>query len=301
MPRPLTNTARSVNCGPGTSVQKLLSPSPAVRIASCLAQGTSVCTQVVSPLEKKEDKVGEACKESQVLHGQHILNHENSISQMTTELSWKDVINALSLANMVLGLFSIFCSFSRKSHCASWMLLISFLLDMAVGTMTRHLNICHKMGLELNDFAVFTTFGLASALLLGVDGPLNGFLAVIYVLTTSFRLCFYSTGGGPSVYKGLPCPYASCVLASTCLLTKGNTFILCCMASLMILFMIDQSCYPHDEVLESENWKKVVYMGGIIMLFLSPFSLTAFYCLIWSLSYIFFPDALWGRGACIKL
>lgn len=35
---------------------------------------------------------------------------------------------------------------SRKSHCASWMLLISFLLDMAVGTMIRHLNICHKLG-----------------------------------------------------------------------------------------------------------------------------------------------------------
>ncbi|XP_040612725.1 transmembrane protein 269 isoform X3 [Mesocricetus auratus] len=197
--------------------------------------------------------------------GQRILSHEHSVSQMT-ELSWKDVINALSLANMVLGLFSIFCSFSRKSHCASWMLLISFLLDMAIGTMTRYLNICHKLaGLELNDFAVFTTFGLASALLLGVDGPLNGFLAVIYVLTTSFRLCFYSTGGGPSAYKGLPCPYASCVLASTCLLTKGNTFILCCMASLMILFMIDQSCYPHDEILESENWKKVVYMGGKVI------------------------------------
>ncbi|CAO2588777.1 Transmembrane protein 269 [Lemmus lemmus] len=227
--------------------------------------------------------------------GQRNLSHEQ------TEPSWKDVINALSLANMVLGLFSIFCSFSRKSHCASWMLLISFLLDMAVGTMIRHLNICQKLGLELNDFAVFTTFGLASALLLGVDGPLNGFLAVIYVLTTSFRLCFYSTEGGPSAYKGLPCPYASCVLASTCLLTKGNTFILCCMASLMILFMIDQSCYPHDEILESENWKKVVYMGGVVMLFFSPFSLIALYCLIWSLSYIFFPDALWGRGVCIKV
>lgn len=35
---------------------------------------------------------------------------------------------------------------SRKPHCASWMLLISFLLDMAIGTMTRHLNICHKLG-----------------------------------------------------------------------------------------------------------------------------------------------------------
>uniref|UniRef100_A0A8C5K6K4 Transmembrane protein 269 n=1 Tax=Jaculus jaculus TaxID=51337 RepID=A0A8C5K6K4_JACJA len=202
---------------------------------------------------------------------------------------------------MVLGLFSIFCSVSRKSHCASWMLLISFLLDMAVGTMTRHLNICCKLGTDLNDFAVFTTFGLASALLLGVDGPLNGFLAIIYVLTTSFRLCFCSAAGGPFSYKGLPCPYASCVLASTSLLTKGNTFILCCMASLMILFMIDQSNYPHDEILESENWKKMVYMGGVIMLFFSPFSLTAFYCLIWSLSYIFFPDVLWGKAACLKL
>uniref|UniRef100_A0A8C6QBY1 Transmembrane protein 269 n=1 Tax=Nannospalax galili TaxID=1026970 RepID=A0A8C6QBY1_NANGA len=227
-------------------------------------------------------------------------NDDQNISQ-TTEFSWKDVINALSLANMVLGLFSIFCSFSRKSHCASWILLVSFLLDMAVGAMNRHLNICHKLGSELNDFAVFTTFGLASALLLGVDGALNGFLAIIYVLTTSFRLCFYSVAGGSLTFKGLPCSYASCVLASTSLLTRGNTFILCCMASLMILFMIDQSCYPQDEILESENWKKVVYMGGIFMLFFSPFSITAFYCLMWSLSYIFFPDALWGKAVCSKI
>ncbi|KAL2772740.1 transmembrane protein 269 [Daubentonia madagascariensis] len=201
---------------------------------------------------------------------------------------------------MVLGLLSIFCSFSRKSRCASWMLLVSFLLNMAVRAMTRHLNICSKSGAELNDFAVFTTFGLASALLLGVDGLLNGFLTIIYVSAASLRLCFYSTGV-PFAYKGLPCSYASCVLASTSLLTKGNSFILCCMASLMILFMMDQSYYPHDEILESENWKKVVYMGGIIMLFFSPLSLTAFYCLLWSLSYIFFPDALWGKAACLRL
>uniref|UniRef100_H0W857 Transmembrane protein 269 n=1 Tax=Cavia porcellus TaxID=10141 RepID=H0W857_CAVPO len=228
------------------------------------------------------------------------LSHDQSHLKKN-EFSWKDVANSLSLANIVLGLFSIFCSFSRKSHCASWMLLMSFLLDMVIRTITRQLNIYCKSGAELNDFAVFTTFGLASALLLGVDGPLNGFLAIIYVLTTSFRLCFYSSAGVPFSYKGLPCPYASCVLASISLLTKGNTFILCCMASLMILFMVDQSYYPRDDVLESENWKKVVYVGGVVMLFFSPFSLTAFYCLVWSLSYIFFPDALWGGAACLKL
>uniref|UniRef100_A0A8C0JM51 Transmembrane protein 269 n=1 Tax=Canis lupus dingo TaxID=286419 RepID=A0A8C0JM51_CANLU len=226
------------------------------------------------------------------------LTNNQSHPQMN-EFSWKDVTNALSLANMVLGLFSIFCSFC-KCHCASWMLLISFLLDTVVGAITRHLSLCCKSGVELNDFTVFTTFGLASALLLGVDGPLNGFLAIIYVLAATFRLCFYSTGA-QLTYKGLPCRYASCVLASTSLLTKGNTFILSCMASLMILFMMDQSYYPHDEILESENWKKLVYLGGIFMLLLSPFSLTAFYCLLWSLSYIFFPDALWGKAACLRL
>ncbi|KAM8791766.1 transmembrane protein 269 [Rhynchonycteris naso] len=215
------------------------------------------------------------------------------------DFSGKDVVNALSLANMILGLFSIFCTFCKKSHCASWMLLISFLLDIVVRTMARHLNICCKSGADLNDFAVFTTFGLASALLLGVEGLLNGFLVIIYVLATAFRLCFYSTGVS-FTYKGLPCSYATCVLASTSILTKGNTLILSCMASLMILFMLDQSHYPHDEILESENWKKMVYLGGTIMLLLSPFSLTAFYCLMWSLSYIFFPDALWGKTQYLR-
>uniref|UniRef100_A0A2K5HC32 Transmembrane protein 269 n=2 Tax=Colobus angolensis palliatus TaxID=336983 RepID=A0A2K5HC32_COLAP len=200
---------------------------------------------------------------------------------------------------MVLGLFSIIFNFSRKCHYASWMLLVSFLLDMAVRAMTSHINICSKWGAELNDFAVFTTFGLASALLLGVDGLLSGILAIIYVSAASFHLCFYSPGV-PSTYKGLPCPYASCILASTSLLTKGNRFILCCMASLMILFMMDQSYYPYDKILESENWKKMVYMGGVVMLFFSPLSLSAFYCLMWSLSYIFFPDALWGKAACLS-
>uniref|UniRef100_A0A8D2H5M9 Transmembrane protein 269 n=1 Tax=Urocitellus parryii TaxID=9999 RepID=A0A8D2H5M9_UROPR len=214
------------------------------------------------------------------------------------EFSWKDVTSALSLANMVLGLFSIFCSVSRKPQSASWTLLISFLLDMAIGAMNRQFNILCKSGAELNDFAVFTTFGLASALLLGADGPLNGFLAVLYVLTTSFRLCFYSSVS--LSYKGLPCPYASCVLASTSLLTKGNPFILGCMASLMMLFMVDQSYYPYDEILESDSWKKAVYVGGVFMVFFFPFSLTAFYCLMWSLSYIFFPDAVWSRAACFR-
>uniref|UniRef100_A0A3Q3IN07 Uncharacterized protein n=1 Tax=Monopterus albus TaxID=43700 RepID=A0A3Q3IN07_MONAL len=33
----------------------------------------------------------------------------------------------------------------------------------------------------------------------------------------------------------------------------------------MILFMISQTFYPHDRVLESQAWKKVVYAGGYLL------------------------------------
>lgn len=34
------------------------------------------------------------------------------------------------------------------------------------------------------------------------------------------------------------------------------------LAMAMIIFMIRQTIYPHDRVLESQAWKKVVYAGG---------------------------------------
>lgn len=64
------------------------------------------------------------------------------------------------------------------------------------------------------------------------------------------------------MYRGLPCPYASSLLTGTYLLTGGNLVVLRIVAMIMILFMVDQGFYPHDKVLESQLWKKMVYAGG---------------------------------------
>lgn len=64
------------------------------------------------------------------------------------------------------------------------------------------------------------------------------------------------------MYRGLPCPYASSLLTGTYILTGGNLVLLRMIALVMILFMVDQGFYPHDKVLESQPWKKVVYAGG---------------------------------------
>lgn len=76
------------------------------------------------------------------------------------------------------------------------------------------------------------------------------------------RLNVWHPAGIPFTYRGLPCPYASSLLAGTFLLTGGNITLLRVTAIIMILFMVDRGFYPHDKVLESQLWKKAVYAGG---------------------------------------
>ncbi|NXW90509.1 TM269 protein, partial [Alopecoenas beccarii] len=232
----------------------------------------------------------------------------------------KNAANGLSVANLVAGLSSVLCSLNRwgeiKSggkgaaglrrgfHAGSalprqyqyscWLLLVGFLLDLADGAVARRLDACSALGAKLDDFADFTTFGLATALLLQPRGVLDGLLAVAYALAVFARLCFFSSAGIPFTYRGLPCPYASSLLAGTFLLTGGDVTVLRVTAAVMGLFMLDRGSYPHDKVLESQLWKKVVYAGGVLTVLFSPAAVASVYCVAWSTSYIVFPFAVWS-------
>uniref|UniRef100_A0A8C4KAY0 TM269 protein n=1 Tax=Dromaius novaehollandiae TaxID=8790 RepID=A0A8C4KAY0_DRONO len=211
----------------------------------------------------------------------------------------KNAANALSVANLITGLSSVLCSLNGSTPARPWVS-GSAALARAGGSPTRHPARppgSHPpslpAGAKLDDFADFTSFGLATALLLRTRGVLDGLLAVAYVLAVFARLCFFSSGV-PFTYRGLPCPYASALLAGTYLLTGGHLTLLRVTATVMILFMVDQGFYPHDKVLESQLWKKVVYAGGVAAVLFSPSSVLSLYYLAWSTSYIFFPFAVWS-------
>ncbi|XP_069731078.1 chymotrypsin-like elastase family member 3B isoform X5 [Phaenicophaeus curvirostris] len=205
----------------------------------------------------------------------------------------KNAANGLSVANLVAGLSSILCSLNRQYQYSCWLLLVGFLLDLADGAVARRLNACSALGAKLDDFADFTTFGLATALLLQPQGVLAGLLVIAYVLAVFARLCFFSSGI-PFTYRGLPCPYASSLLAGTFLLVDGNIVVLGVTAGIMILFMLDRGFYPHDKVLESQRWKKLVYTGGVLAVLFLPSAVASVYCLAWATSYIVFPFAIWS-------
>ncbi|XP_016159011.1 PREDICTED: CDP-diacylglycerol--serine O-phosphatidyltransferase isoform X2 [Ficedula albicollis] len=193
----------------------------------------------------------------------------------------KNAANGLSVANLLAGLSSILCSVNRQYQYSCWLLLLGFLLDLADGAVARQLDACSALGAKLDDFADFTTFGLGTALLLQPQGVLGGLLTLAYVLAVFARLCFFS----------------SALLASTFLLTGGHVALLRVAAAAMILFMADCGLYPHDRVLESQLWKKLVYAGGVLAVLLAPMAVSAVYCLAWATSYIVFPFALWSCKA----
>ncbi|XP_053307902.1 transmembrane protein 269 isoform X2 [Spea bombifrons] len=221
------------------------------------------------------------------VHGRHLSHCQ------TLEFIRKNAANFLSLSNLIMGLTSLLCTLNGFRQSACWLLLIGFMLDLADGAVARQLNACSALGAKLDDFADFTSFGLATALLLHTDSVLDALLVIVYVLAVFTRLCFYSSGI-PFVYRGLPCPYASAILACASLLTSGHLVALRAIAVIMILFMADQGFYPHDKILESQLWKKVVFVGGVLIILCSFSPLACLYHLTWSVSYILFPNTLWS-------
>ncbi|XP_031650360.1 transmembrane protein 269 isoform X2 [Oncorhynchus kisutch] len=218
-------------------------------------------------------------------HTNKLFLSEQATGVQLKEFVRKNAANALSMANMLMGMASILCSLNGHQHAACWLVLIGYLLDLADGAVARRLDACSALD--------FTTFGIATSLLLRTHALMDNILCMCYVLSVIVRLCFFSSGI-PFMYRGLPCIYSSAILACLSLLTGGNMVILRVTAVAMILFMVNQGFYPHDRVLESQAWKKVVYAGGVVMVFCSSFPPACVYYLLWSVSYILFPTTLWS-------
>ncbi|CAB1336594.1 unnamed protein product, partial [Coregonus sp. 'balchen'] len=173
---------------------------------------------------------------------------EQATGVQLKEFVRKNAANALSMANMLMGMASILCSLNGHQHAACWLVLIGYLLDLADGAVARQLDACSALGAKLDDFADFTTFGIATSLLLRTHALMDNILCMCYVLSVFVRLCFFSSGI-PFMYRGLPCIYSSAILACLSLLTGGNMVILRVTAVAMILFMVNQGFYPHDREL----------------------------------------------------
>ena len=145
------------------------------------------------------------------------------------------VPNGVTCFSMVLGFASIRTSLTatepRAFVEAAWLILYTVLLDKADGFLARRLKATSSIGVQLDSFSDFVTFGLAPAALLVRAlptlapnalgrGPLSYVLlgvATAYALGAALRLAKFNVttaDDDPRFFRGLPSTSSGGLLAS---------------------------------------------------------------------------------------
>ena len=149
---------------------------------------------------------------------------------------WRYVVpNAITCTSLLLGLAAIVLSFQADHAGAAWLIVLCVLLDKADGTAARALKATSRIGLQLDSFSDFVTFGIAPACILfavmlhdpagagdvWASGAARwGLYALLagYVLCACIRLAKFNVlaeilpADGPKVFYGLPSTFSGGLL-----------------------------------------------------------------------------------------
>jgi len=141
------------------------------------------------------------------------------------------VPNAITLVSMMLGLIAAVTAFAGRPGDAAWLVVLCVLLDKLDGTAARLLHATSRIGLQLDSFSDFVTFGIAPGAIvfarLANDPAWSGevlqlvliALVATYVLSACIRLAKFNVlndilpDDGPKVFYGLPTTFAGGLFA----------------------------------------------------------------------------------------
>lgn len=145
--------------------------------------------------------------------------------------------NAITCASLVVGLLASVQALVHQNYLeAAWLVILSVLLDKLDGTAARALKATSAIGVQLDSFADFVTFGVApGALLYAVGSKMHASgtglwggeaggilipaLCAGYVVLACLRLAKFNVlaaiqpAGGPKVFYGLPSTFAGGLIA----------------------------------------------------------------------------------------
>jgi CDP-diacylglycerol--serine O-phosphatidyltransferase len=152
---------------------------------------------------------------------------------------WRFIVpNAITCGSLVVGLAAIAGAFVTADFAGSaWLVILAVLLDKLDGTVARLLRATSAIGMQLDSFADFVTFGIAPGALLFASGlharagggstlwageaglVLLAALSATYVVCTCLRLAKFNVlqdvlpADGPKVFYGMPSTFAGGLVA----------------------------------------------------------------------------------------
>jgi CDP-diacylglycerol--serine O-phosphatidyltransferase len=126
------------------------------------------------------------------------------------------------MGNMICGFLSVISSLEGSALTAAWLIVLGAFLDSLDGKVARLSKVTSRFGVELDSFADFLTFGVATAVLLYAFqfndmGRWGWMLSGVYVMCSGYRLARYNLLASHEEkrkFYGLPVPVASLLLVS---------------------------------------------------------------------------------------
>lgn len=152
---------------------------------------------------------------------------------------WRYVVpNAITCASLLVGLVAVGTAFVVGGYTdAAWLVVLSVLLDKLDGTAARLLKATSQIGMQLDSFADFVTFGIAPGTMLFAAGLnasqagetslwagetglwLLGAACATFVLCACIRLAKFNVlqedlpADAPKVFYGMPTTFAGGLVA----------------------------------------------------------------------------------------
>lgn len=132
------------------------------------------------------------------------------------------VPNIFTLGNMFCGYLSIVFSLTGQFKDACWIIILGAFFDFLDGSIARLTDSVSEVGIQLDSFADFVTFGVAPAVVLSsLDifpfGKFGIIFGLIYLLAGAFRLSRYNVStedAAKDYFLGLPIPASALLLIS---------------------------------------------------------------------------------------
>jgi CDP-diacylglycerol---serine O-phosphatidyltransferase len=200
----------------------------------------------------------------------------------------RHIPNSLTLFNIGVGLAAIMLTASGEYVKAAGLIIVSVIIDSFDGYVARLLKSTSRLGGYLDTISDYIAFGIATPYLMLRVYHIPLWLALLYCLSSGYRLIYFMRTKNTAYFFGLPTTPAAGFLATLILLSPGIALQAWPMMTLILsALMVSRIKYYRIEL---KNRKTITLISSI---FLSLFVLDPILS-IWALMFIFLAYILLG-------
>jgi CDP-diacylglycerol--serine O-phosphatidyltransferase len=207
------------------------------------------------------------------------------------------VVNACTIASLLLGMSAIFLAFDGRLRIAALALLGCVVFDGLDGSLARKLGVSTPFGAQMDSLADMCSFGIATPVVAytwmagGAPGPVVGLSCALVAICAAIRLARFNVSPkNGNYFTGVPTTIAAAIMALFALLRPDapSAWMVPLVAALALLMVSEFPYVKLSRVLRLPPWLWLVPAAGALMDVPTTFTLAV-------VAYLLTGPLLWLR------